>query len=157
MRNWWLKNKDKKREYDRKYRKNHPELQIKKAEYHHKRRRHYSQLQRLWHQRNPDWTRLRNQEVRRKILLRLGNKCSNPNCLVLNGCSDPRCLQIDHINGKGTYERRILGMYRFYAKLLKLDDVTLKRDYQLLCANCNWIKKYERNENTTIGRKLKKR
>ena len=31
-------------------------------------------------------------------------------------------------------------------KLLRMTDEELFSKYQLLCANCNWIKKYEDNE-----------
>ena len=41
-------------------------------------------------------------ERRQKALILLGEKCSNPKCLVPNGCSDSRCLQFDHIDGGGT-------------------------------------------------------
>ena len=84
---------------------------------------------------------------RRKELLRiLGNKCSNPDCLVLGGCTDIRCLQLDHINGGGLKEMREfksnMKMYGYY--LNHIDDA--KRKLQVLCANCNWIKRYENNE-----------
>ena len=56
---------------------------------------------------------------------------------------DIRCLQVDHINGGGTQERKRIGNYAIYGKILK--DTT---GYQLLCANCNSIKKHELKETT---------
>ena len=60
--------------------------------------------------------------------------------------SDVRALQIDHINGGGTKEVRELnetfGM-SFYSYLIVSD---FPEGYQVLCANCNWIKKAENNE-----------
>lgn len=88
----------------------------------------------------------RRQELKSELYILLGGKCSNPNCLVPNGCSDWRCLQIDHVNGKGMIDRlKKTGNKRncgreFYRKVLV--DVKLgSKEYQLLCANCNWIKK----------------
>lgn len=66
----------------------------------------------------------------------LGNKCSN--C----GFSDHRALQIDHKNGGGTAERKKLGQSGVYLRIVNGDT----EGYQILCANCNWIKRYENNE-----------
>ena len=80
---------------------------------------------------------------------KLGGKCSNPACQWLNpdgsrGCTDPRCLQIDHIYGDGAEDRRhfkhILSFYRFVLK----NDCADR--YQVLCANCNWIKRHINKE-----------
>lgn len=83
---------------------------------------------------------------RLKLIQILGSKCSNPNCLVPNGCNDVRCLQIDHINGNGNRDRRIMGgtiaLVRYYLK--NLDEA--KNDLQILCANCNWIKRFINEE-----------
>jgi len=77
-------------------------------------------------------------ELRGRAFLKLGRVCNR--C----GFSDPRALQIDHVHGGGTKEGkersgRGAGLYRRV-----LLDTTGK--YQLLCANCNWIKRYENGE-----------
>lgn len=76
----------------------------------------------------------------------LGNKCSNPKCLVPNGCDDIRCLQLDHINGGGTKEYKkfkvVNSLYYYYFK----HPEEAKEKLQILCANCNWIKRHEKNE-----------
>lgn len=87
------------------------------------------------------------QRLKDKAYIRLGNKCSNPACQWLNldgtrGCTDRRCLQIDHVNDDGSEERKIEGYYTDKVYLSVLDDEEGR--YQLLCANCNWIK---RNQN----------
>lgn len=82
----------------------------------------------------------RSRDKRRIIFLAaMGGKCEQ--C----GFDDPRALQTDHINGGGTAEQRIMGnaTARFYAKVL-----ANRSDYQLLCANCNTIKKIEMKEAT---------
>jgi hypothetical protein len=71
----------------------------------------------------------------------LGRKC------VRCGFSDERALQIDHVNDNGYGERKKYRASRnFYLHVLKKLKEGSK-DYQTLCANCNWIKKLE-NENS---------
>jgi hypothetical protein len=53
------------------------------------------------------------------------------------------CLQIDHVNGLGSQERRTFKDTYQYTKQC-MSDTTGK--YQLLCANCNWIKRYKNYE-----------
>lgn len=65
-----------------------------------------------------------------------GGKC------VRCGFDDWRALQFDHVDGGG---RKELKDYNWLSYLKKVvSDTTGK--YQLLCSNCNWIKKYENNE-----------
>lgn len=77
---------------------------------------------------------------RAEVIAFLGGKCVR--CPVV----DVRCLQIDHVDGGGAAERR--GMRNYW----KLHNLVLRsvpnNKYQLLCANCNWIKKYENGEVT---------
>lgn len=79
-------------------------------------------------------------QVRLRLIILLGGRC---NC----GYSDTRALELDHINGGGGKERKkkgngSYGEYRYY--LDHLDEARLK--YQVLCRNCNWIKKCENHE-----------
>lgn len=78
-----------------------------------------------------------NVKYRQQILALLGGKCTRCNF------EDWRALQIDHINGGGFVEDgHCRNSAAFYLKVL-LDNTN---SYQLLCANCNWIKRYENNE-----------
>jgi hypothetical protein len=66
-----------------------------------------------------------------------GYKCN------LCGFDDPRALQIDHINNDGHEKRQ---GYResgeiLYNKIIETNGA----GFQVLCANCNWIKKAEYN------------
>lgn len=77
----------------------------------------------------------------RKQIFRLlgGEQCSK--C----GFDDYRALQIDHKNGGGLKE------FRENPTLLKakkyLEHIQIHQsDYQVLCANCNWIKRFENSE-----------
>ncbi len=77
-------------------------------------------------------------EKRRALFSFLGDKC------VKCSFSDWRALQIDHVNGGGNKERR-RSVDQYY-KIVKESIINNEEKYQLLCANCNWIKRYENNE-----------
>ena len=82
---------------------------------------------------------------RNKVLTKLGNRCNNPGCGWVNtdgthGCTDPHCLQIDHVHGGGSKEVKACTAY--YKKVFFDED----GNYQLLCANCNWIKRFVNKE-----------
>lgn len=67
----------------------------------------------------------------------LGSKCVN--C----GITDPRVLQIDHVSG------HLTGFGKgnnWMARHKKIISTIPGVEYQLLCANCNWIKRYENDE-----------
>lgn len=90
------------------------------------------------------WQRKQRQKIKSETLSLLGNSC------LKCGFSDPRALQIDHVHGKGNKElqkfRNPDGYYRFVLKQIKSGS----KDYQLLCANCNWIKRDENKETIRI-------
>ena len=73
--------------------------------------------------------------LRVAALAYLGNKCKH--C----GFSDSRALQIDHIFGGGAQEARRIGNHG-----IERNVVNGVPGYQLLCANCNWIKRAENGE-----------
>lgn len=67
----------------------------------------------------------------------LGWKC------VRCGYSNWKALQVDHLKGNGNLERRSQG-HETYKRYKNVMDRPW--DYQLLCANCNQIKKLEHCE-----------
>ena len=74
--------------------------------------------------------------VRRQVLEAYGSICSR--C----GFADERALQLDHVKGGGYREyKELRGRLGVYKRAL-----THLSEYQLLCANCNWIKRVENNE-----------
>jgi hypothetical protein len=83
-----------------------------------------------------EWDRKWREQNKIATFTRFGNKCNR--C----GFADYRALQIDHVHAGGTREHQKLGRRKFFKKVLS--DTT--GAYQLLCANCNWIKRYENNE-----------
>lgn len=85
------------------------------------------------------WKRSQNAKVLKEEIFRvLGNKC------LKCGFSDSRALQIDHVNGGGVQETK-LWWYRnkeaYYRRIL-----SEPQRYQILCANCNWIKRSVNHE-----------
>lgn len=89
----------------------------------------------------------RRAEARQKVLEFLG-------CICIHcGFSDTRALQIDHVNGGGTKEwnRGALAYDRKYEMVY-----ATPQNYQILCANCNWIKRHENDEFPKTGRPKKR-
>lgn len=83
-------------------------------------------------------------KIKQEIFSFYGDKCG------ICGFSDPRALQIDHVNSDGFKERKHRGTKHsgqssYLRKVLKTPE-----RYQLLCANCNWIKRDEKGETKKI-------
>jgi hypothetical protein len=71
------------------------------------------------------------------VIAYLGGEC------VRCGFSDWRALQIDHVFDDGHAERARLGP-SWYGKIVRCILAGKGNGrYQLLCANCNWIKRFE--------------
>jgi hypothetical protein len=85
----------------------------------------------------------KNLEIKLTLFNILGGICKH--C----GFSDHRALQLDHINGNGAKSRRENGLHKnriqYYKFLINNPEYTLN-EIQLLCANCNWVKRYDNNE-----------
>ena len=78
--------------------------------------------------------------LRKSVIDALGGRC------VRCGFADIRALQIDHINGGGSKERKELGFGGNFHKNVLRSFLANENKYQLLCANCNWIKRCENKE-----------
>ena len=96
-------------------------------------------------------------KIKKEILRLLGGKCANPyNFPHPDWCNSPECLQIDHVHGHGKQEKRKfnghqdLGSNHYYRILNAIKNGS--KNYQLLCANCNWIKRFKNNERGNGGR-----
>lgn len=79
--------------------------------------------------------------TRKKALEVVSGKSIEDIKCVQCGFSDIRALQIDHINGGGGKHFKKRGSVKYYKDMLVQSE-----DYQILCANCNWIKRYTNNE-----------
>jgi hypothetical protein len=76
------------------------------------------------------------EKYKTQVFEKLGNKC------VRCGFSDNRGFQVDHINGGGHKQRGIMNAVKFFKYVLNHLE-----EFQLLCANCNQIKRIENKEN----------
>lgn len=133
-------------EYQREYRKKHLEqLRAYRREYYQKDPEKYREYSRQYQRENYKANLETNREKRRnnnmkrrlEILSLFGRVCAR--C----GFKDWRALQIDHVNGGGTTARKILPHSN--SALLKIIKANPGR-FQVLCANCNWIKRCEKGE-----------
>lgn len=92
---------------------------------------------------SPDIDNMRGLKVKEKyrkyrdmIFAKLGEKC------IKCGFNDRRALQIDHVNGGGTKQRGNLSGLTMIRRIYRDNQ----SNYQILCANCNWIKRHEHGE-----------
>ena len=87
-----------------------------------------------------------------KLVLREAILDRTGRCCVRCGFADTRALQIDHIQGDGARDHgrnsANLGYYRQVLRSLS----TGERRYQVLCANCNWIKAQEEGAQAGLAR-----
>ena len=90
-------------------------------------------------------------DYRLLVIFTLGAKCKQ--C----GFNDIRALQLDHINGEGYKDSRKYGSYSYaYYKDVWKRIQHGSKNFQVLCANCNWIKrarKQEKNQWRSTNRK----
>lgn len=91
------------------------------------------------------------QAMRREVVLHLSDEIKCKRC----GYTDFRALQIDHINAGGNRERDerkgkggggLGSQNRFWKLILSLPRDVARAKYQVLCANCNCIKRTENKE-----------
>ena len=129
------------REQKREYRKEHPEQRKEYSKkYRQEHREHINEYGRKWKREHREqvgeYNRKYYEDFRQKIIKKYGSKC------VRCGFSDARALQIDHVHGGGAKEVKKLSSLQFLNRVL----TNTNKKYQLLCANCNWIKRYENGE-----------
>ena len=81
------------------------------------------------------------QIFRKKVLIYIGGEKI---CCVRCGFSDIRALQIDHIKGDGNKDRKSWNsVTEYYYRILGMARKQAQEKYQILCANCNVIKRRE--------------
>jgi hypothetical protein len=86
-------------------------------------------------ERSKEW-----RDRRRKIIIDLlGGVC------VVCGFDDQRALQFDHIHGNGIQDRKQMSTQHYLTYVLN-SVMARQGKFQLLCANCNWIKRVENHE-----------
>lgn len=83
--------------------------------------------------------------VRNNILTLFGQKCNK-----CGYCEDVRALQVDHIN-RATVHRNHTARSGYGLYIRILNGTLPISDFQLLCANCNWLKKLDNNEHYPVA------
>jgi hypothetical protein len=101
---------------------------------------------RKYYQKPETKERLSERRIRlhQEAIIVLGGKCAH--C----GFSDMRALQIDHVNGGGHQERKHVNQETICKRILQGKT----EGYQVLCANCNWIKRIEQKEHFKVTPKI---
>lgn len=89
----------------------------------------------FYNKRNSELKIKRYSEMRLKCINILGKEC------VACGSKDYYVFQIDHINGGGSQDKTYKYRYDFHSKVIK-DPSWAKKHYQILCANCNYLKQF---------------
>ena len=84
-----------------------------------------------------DYQRTYNQRKRQALIAFLGGKC------IICGFDEYPALQVDHVSGGGSAHRKEIG---YSAAALYKAVMDKPSEYQLLCANCNWIKRHIEKE-----------
>lgn len=122
-----------------------------------------SEYHRAWYQKNRDRLRVYKREnmrryrtknpakhaeqsrsakrrLRSKLLITYGPKC------VGCGFTDTRALTLDHVKNNGNQERKSLGERGVYQRALNASHAS---EYQILCMNCQFIKRFEGCKNSS--------
>ena len=103
-----------------------------------------------WKVENRDEHREAQRENRRLIRIDILNILGGCVCAKC-GFGDWRALQIDHIHGGGYSDTRLKRNIHWIKNWIVQNLEQAKSEYQILCANCNWIKKHENEEFGTGG------
>jgi len=140
----------KKRELDKKWRtKNRERLNREKREDYHKNMGKYVEYRKAYlknHKNDPvfrfkqrSYSNKKSFELKMALLTLIGTKCGKCNF------DDIRALQFDHIKGGGSVDRKLHAGHNFYRYYLSHPEIAIRK-LQVLCANCNHIKRYENEE-----------
>ena len=130
-----LKDPNKRREYNKEYsERNKEKVKIwKRTWVINNKEKVYTNSRNWWHR------------LKQEIFELLGTKCSNPNCPIPSEKLDIRALQIDHVRGGGMRHIKNVPRNHYYKSILN-EIKAGSKDYQLLCAYCNWMKRFENKE-----------
>src|SRR3989304_5351132 len=96
-------------------------------------------------------------EMRKELKLEILHHYSHDLKCIRCGFSDIRSLSIDHIKGNGNKHRKEIGIGNFYGNKHRkeigignfyqwIKKNNFPKGFQVLCFNCQWIKRDENNE-----------
>lgn len=163
---WYKKNRKHKRKQAALWAKRHPESVNRYARnYYQKNREKIREYRRKWAKdnyarvmaypcRSPERRRALGlrywQKLRSDVFALYGQQCAQ--C----GFEDFRALQLDHINNDGCVVRQQYGAYKSGITLRDARKSYQPKKYQILCANCNTIKKFEHEKKRCMEREKKR-
>ena len=138
------------KEYQRQYQRQYHQLHREKLNEQHRlwyakkfkgRKRVYNKM---YSDNHREERRARDRERRQAIKLDLLGHYSNKTMgCVQCGFSDMKALSIDHIKGGGNAHRKITGEGINFYRWLRRNNYP--EGYQVLCMNCQFIKRYDQN------------
>jgi membrane protein involved in colicin uptake len=102
-----------------------------------------------WKAENRDEHRECQRNHRRAVRAEILDLLGSLKCAHCGYADDWRALQVDHINGGGRKDSRTSGGNSNLWSLrnwIKANPEEAREKYQVLCANCNWIKRHENGE-----------
>jgi len=105
-------------------------------------KKRWAESSRRWKEKYPERVGRAIKAKRAAVIALLGSVC------VQCGFSDVRALQIDHVFGGGRKERLEKGWWNILTDILENGS---QGRYQLLCANCNTIKRIVNKEHGDGG------
>lgn len=111
------------------------------------RKNHPDRVQKLHEERGSVYEYNYHHKLKQEVLSAYSKDHDHPACCNC-GFDNIHALQLDHINGGGRQHRISLasqGSHNIYQWLRREG---YPKGYQVLCANCNWIKRYENKEGT---------
>jgi RNase P subunit RPR2 len=117
--------------------------------------RYNCEVQARWRAKHPEEWRRRmlismkkyRQKLRKQVFSILGERCN------MCGFFHPFAMQIDHIRGHGAQDRRRRTPDDI-SRFIVSNPEEAKKEFQLLCANCNQIKRLStKQERGGVGRK----
>ena len=127
-------------EYRKQWQKDNPEKLLEYQRRYRKKNLGNPDTQKVWNKKQRDRQNAYDAKMRDEAIDFLGGKC------IQCGFSDKRALQFDHINGGGSKEYRDSASKSGYHRKKWKSVINGEGKFQLLCANCNWIKRYENGE-----------
>lgn len=144
---WRSSNREHYREYGRQYSKTYYQSMKNSEEF----RRKNIEWNRQYRKTHHDFIRQNQRNsykiLRSKVLDLLGNRCVNPYSLPhFDWNNDPQLLQVDHVNGGGCKEYRDHIDSKGYLRSIYHKILAGESGYQLLCPNCNWLKRIKNKE-----------
>lgn len=141
---YYAENRDVVLERGRKYRaENRGKERERRKKYYAENREQELEKTRKYQEEHREYYRSRNRllfyDARVKVLSYLNPELKCEKC----GIDDIRLLTIDHINNDGYQERKNKTAYQIYKKIVEMPLSAARKKYQVLCRNCNWLRRYE--------------